>query len=325
MKKLAPLCWALLLIAMLAAPFAGAYPVFVMKLMCFALFAVAFNLLLGYTGLLSFGHAAFFGGSAYVAGHAIKAWHFTPELALLLGTAVGALLGLLFGLLAIRRQGIYFAMITLALAQMVYFAALQAPFTGGEDGLQGVPRGKLFGLLDLGDDRTMYYVALAVVVLAFLLIVRTVHSPFGQVLRGIKENEPRAISLGYDTHRFKLLAFVLSAALAGLAGALKTLVLGFATLSDVHWTASGAVILMTLVGGMGTLSGPLVGACVVVLLENKLGEIGNGLASLTGVGWFGTLGESVTMVTGLIFVVCVLAFRRGVMGEVQALALRGRR
>ena len=324
MKKLAPVCYALLLVALVAAPFMGAYPVFVMKLMCFALFAAAFNLLLGYTGLLSFGHAAFFGGSAYAAGYLMKALGATPEIGLLAGTAAGALLGLVFGLLAIRRQGIYFAMITLALAQMVFFVALQVPFTGGEDGLQGVPRGKLFGLLDLSDDRTMYYVALVVVVAAFALIVRTVHSPFGQVLKGIKENEARAISLGYDTARFKLLAFVLSAALSGLAGALKTLVLGFATLSDVHWTASGGVILMTLVGGMGTLSGPIVGSAVVVMLENKLGEIGSGIASLTGVQWFGTLGESVTMVTGLIFVVCVLAFRRGVMGEVQAFVVRRR-
>ncbi|WP_295851569.1 branched-chain amino acid ABC transporter permease, partial [uncultured Xylophilus sp.] len=241
---------------------------------------------------------------------------------LLLGTLTGALLGWLFGVLAIRRQGIYFAMITLALAQMVFFVALQAKFTGGEDGLQGVPRGKLFGLIDLADDRVMYYVALAIVAIAFALIVRTIHSPFGQVLKGIKENEPRAISLGYDTHRFKLLAFVLSAALAGLAGSLKTLVLGFATLSDVHWTASGQVILMTLVGGLGTLSGPLVGSAIVVVLENKLGEIGNVLAVVTQIDWFRSLGESVTMVTGLIFVVCVLAFRRGVMGEIAALAAR---
>lgn len=317
-QKLAPIGYGLLLAALLAAPFLGAYPVFVMKLMCFALFALAFNLLLGYTGLLSFGHAAFLGGAAYVAGHAIKVWGLTPELGLLAGTAGGALLGLLFGWLAIRRQGIYFSMITLALAQMLFFACLQAPFTGGEDGLQGVPRGKLFGLIDLSSDLTMYYVALVVVVLAFLLIVRTIHSPFGQVLKSIKENEPRAISLGYDTHRFKLLAFVISAALAGLAGSLKTLVLGFATLSDVHWTASGQVILMTLVGGLGTLSGPLVGSAVVVLLENKIGEFGHLVASITGVDWFNTLGESVTMVTGLIFVVCVLAFRRGIMGEIIA-------
>ncbi len=318
LKNTATIGYGLLLLGLIAAPFLGAYPIFVMKLMCFALFASAFNLLLGYTGLLSFGHAAFLGGAAYVAGHAIKVWGLTPEVGLLLGTAGGALLGLLFGWLAIRRQGIYFSMITLALAQMLFFVCLQAPFTGGEDGLQGVPRGKLFGLIDLKDDLVMYYVALVVVVAAFLVIVRTIHSPFGQVLKGIKENEPRAISLGYDTHRFKLLAFVLSAALAGLAGSLKTLVLGFATLSDVHWTASGQVILMTLVGGLGTLSGPLIGSAVVVLLENKIGEFGNLLAALTSVEWFKTLGESVTMVTGLIFVICVLAFRRGIMGEIIA-------
>ncbi|MCO5354453.1 branched-chain amino acid ABC transporter permease [Acidovorax kalamii] len=317
-KNIAPIGYGLLLLGLVVAPFLGAYPVFVMKLMCFALFASAFNLLLGFTGLLSFGHAAFLGGAAYVTGHAIKVWGLTPEVGLLLGTAGGALLGLLFGWLAIRRQGIYFSMITLALAQMLFFACLQAPFTGGEDGLQGVPRGKLFGVIDLKSDLVMYYVALVIVVAAFLLIVRTIHSPFGQVLKGIKENEPRAISLGYDTHRFKLLAFVLSAALAGLAGSLKTLVLGFATLSDVHWTASGQVILMTLVGGLGTLSGPLIGSAVVVLLENKIGEFGNLLAALTSVEWFKTLGESVTMVTGLIFVICVLAFRRGIMGEIIA-------
>ena len=317
-KKLAFFGYGLLLLALIFAPFFGAYPVFVMKLMCFALFASAFNLLLGFTGLLSFGHAAFLGGAAYVTGHAVKVWGLTPEVGMLLGTGGGALLGLLFGWLAIRRQGIYFSMITLALAQMLFFACLQAPFTGGEDGLQGVPRGKLFGLIDLQNDMVMYYVLLVIVVAAFMLIVRTIHSPFGQVLKGIKENEPRAISLGYDTHRFKLLAFVLSAALAGLAGALKTLVLGFATLSDVHWTASGQVILMTLVGGLGTLSGPLIGSAVVVLLENKIGEFGNMLAALTSVEWFKTLGESVTMVTGLIFVICVLAFRRGIMGEIIA-------
>ncbi|MDP3226941.1 MAG: branched-chain amino acid ABC transporter permease [Acidovorax sp.] len=323
-KNLAFIGYGLLLLVLIAAPFMGAYPIFVMKLMCFALFASAFNLLLGYTGLLSFGHAAFLGGAAYVAGHAIKVWGLTPEVGLLLGTGGGALLGLLFGWLAIRRQGIYFSMITLALAQMLFFVCLQAPFTGGEDGLQGVPRGKLFGIIDLQSDLVMYYVALVIVVLAFLVIVRTIHSPFGQVLKGIKENEPRAISLGYDTHRFKLLAFVLSAALAGLAGSLKTLVLGFATLSDVHWTASGQVILMTLVGGLGTLSGPLIGSAVVVLLENKIGEFGNLLAALTSVEWFKTLGESVTMVTGLIFVICVLAFRRGIMGEIIAWMARQR-
>ena len=318
MKKIAPVGYGLLLLGLLLAPFLGAYPVFVMKLLCFALFASAFNLLLGYTGLLSFGHAAFLGGAAYITGHTVKVWGATPELGLLAGLLSGALLGLVMGWFTIRRQGIYATMITLALSQMLFFACLQAPFTGGEDGLQGVPRGKLFGLIDLSSDMTMYYVCLAVVVLAFLLIVRTIHSPFGQVLKGIKENEPRAISLGYDTNRFKLLAFVISAAIAGLAGALKTLVLGFATLSDVHWSASGHVVLMTLVGGMGTLSGPIVGSAVVVLLENKIGDLGAWLAQLTSVEWFTTLGESVTIVTGLIFVVCVLAFRRGIMGELIA-------
>ncbi len=317
-KKFAILGYGLLLLGLIAAPFMGAYPVFVMKLMCFALFACAFNLLLGYTGLLSFGHAAFFGGAAYVTGHAIKVWHLTPELGILFGVVFGALLGVVFGWLAIRRQGIYFSMITLALAQMLFFACLQMPFTGGEDGLQAVPRGKLFGLLSLESDWTMYYVALVIVVLAFLLIMRTVHSPFGQVLKALKENEPRAISLGYDVNRFKLLAFVISAALAGLAGSLKTVVLGFATLTDVHWTASGQVILMTLVGGLGLLSGPIVGSAVIVALENKIGDIGTWLSRLTGVEWFNTLGESVTIVTGLIFVICVLAFRRGIMGELIA-------
>lgn len=317
-QRIAPVGYGLLLLGLIAAPFLGAYPVFVMKLMCFALFASAFNLLLGYTGLLSFGHAAFLGGAAYVAGYSIRAWGFTPEIGMLLGTVVGGLLGLIFGWLAIRRQGIYFSMITLALAQMLFFVALQAKFTGGEDGLQGVPRGKLFGLIDLSSDLTMYYVALVVVTLAFLLIVRTIHSPFGQVLKAIKENEPRAISLGYDVNRFKLLAFVISAALTGLAGSLKTLVLGFATLSDVHWTTSGHVILMTLMGGLGTLSGPLLGSAVVVALENKIGDFGTFLAHTTGVEWFGTLGESVTIVTGLIFVLCVLMFRKGIMGELIA-------
>lgn len=323
-KKLASIGYGLLLLALIVAPFFGAYPVFVMKLMCFALFASAFNLLLGYTGLLSFGHAAFLGGAAYMAGHTIKVWGVTPEVGLILGTLGGALLGLIAGWLAIRRQGIYFSMITLALAQMLFFVCLQAPFTGGEDGLQGVPRGKLFGVLDLASDLTMYYVALVIVVLGFLVIVRTVHSPFGQVLKAIKENEPRAISLGYDVNRFKLLVFVLSAALTGLAGSLKTVVLGFATLSDVHWTSSGHVVLMTLMGGMGTLSGPIVGSAIVVALENKIGDVGSWLAKLTGVEWFSTLGESVTIVTGLIFVICVLAFRRGVMGEIIAWLARRR-
>ena len=310
--------YGLLLVALIAAPLVGAYPVFVAKLLCFALFASAFNLLLGYTGLLSFGHAAFFGGAGYVAGYMMRDLHVTPELGLLAGTAAGAFIGLIVGLLAIRRQGIYFAMITLALAQMLYFFCLQVPFTGGEDGLQGVPRGKLFGVLDLSSDLTLYYVVLAIVALAFLLIVRTIHSPFGQILKAIKENEPRAISLGYDTDRFKLLAFVLSAALTGLAGSLKTLVLGFETLTDVHWSMSGSVILMTLVGGLGILSGPLLGAALVIALENKLGDIGSFLAGATGIDGFNVLGESVTTVTGAIFVICVLTFRRGIMGEIAA-------
>ncbi|CAJ0792394.1 hypothetical protein LMG7141_02649 [Ralstonia condita] len=310
--------YGLLLVALIAAPLVGAYPVFVAKLLCFALFASAFNLLLGYTGLLSFGHAAFFGGAGYVAGYLMRDLNVTPELGLLAGTAAGALIGLVVGLLAIRRQGIYFSMITLALAQMLYFFCLQVPFTGGEDGLQGVPRGKLFGVLDLSSDLTLYYVVLVIVVLAFLLIVRTIHSPFGQILKAIKENEPRAISLGYDTDRFKLLAFVLSAALTGLAGSLKTLVLGFETLTDVHWSMSGSVILMTLVGGLGILSGPLLGAALVIALENKLGDIGTFLAGVTGIDGFNILGESVTTVTGAIFVICVLTFRRGIMGEIAA-------
>lgn len=318
LKNLAALGYGLLFIGLLIAPFVGVYPIFVMKLLCFALFAAAFNLLLGYVGMLSFGHAAFLGGAAYMTGESIKNWGFPPEIALLFGTAVGALLGLVVGFFAIRREGIYSTMITLALAQMIFFLALQAPFTGGEDGLQSVPRGKMFGLLNLKNDMVLYYVVLVIVIAAFLLIVRTVHSPFGQVLKAIKENEPRATSLGYDTNRFKLLAFVLSAALSGLAGSLKTLVMGFATLSDVHWTQSGHVVLMTLVGGLGTLSGPLIGAAVVVMLEDKLGEIGQLLTDLTSIEWFSTLGESVTMVTGLIFVVAVLAFRKGIMGELIA-------
>ena len=298
----------------LVAPFV-AYPVFLMKLLCFALFACAFNLLIGFTGLLSFGHAAFFGSAGYVAGYALRSLGLPVEVSLLLGTGAGALIGLLIGALAIRRQGIYFTMITLALAQMVFFAALRMPFTGGEDGLQGVPRGKLLGLIDLSNDTTLYFVVLAIVIAGFALIVRTVHSPFGQVLKAIKENEPRAISLGYDVDKYKLMAFVLSAALAGLAGATKTLVLGFETLTDVHWAMSGLVVLMTLVGGMGTLAGPVVGAVIIIVLENKLGDLGTFLATHTGVEWFNTLGESVGLVTGLIFIICVLLFRRGIVGE----------
>ena len=301
----------------LAAPFVG-YPVFLMKLLCFGLFACAFNLLIGYTGLLSFGHAAFFGAAGYITGHALGAMGLPTELGILLGVGAAAAIGLVMGLLAIRRQGIYFSMITLALAQMVYFGFLRAPFTHGEDGLQGVPRGKLLGVIDLSNDVTLYYVVLAIAIAGFALIVRTVHSPFGQVLKAIKENEPRAISLGYDVDRYKLMAFVLSAALAGLAGATKTLVLGFETLTDVHWSMSGLVILMTLVGGMGTLVGPILGAFIIIALENKLGDLGTFLARTTGIEWFSTLGESVGMVTGLIFIACVLLFRRGIVGEIGA-------
>ncbi|GAB3402077.1 branched-chain amino acid ABC transporter permease [Massilia agilis] len=309
--------YAIALLIALAAPFVG-YPVFLMKLLCFALFACAFNLLIGYTGLLSFGHAAFLGTAGYVTGHALGVLGLPFEAGIVLGVLAAALLGLVMGLLAIRRQGIYFAMITLALAQMVYFAALRLPFTHGEDGLQGVPRGKLLGVVDLSNDLAMYYVVLAIFVAGFALIVRTVHSPFGQVLKAIRENEPRAVSLGYDVDKYKLLAFVLSAALAGLAGATKTVVLGFETLTDVHWTLSGLVILMTLVGGMGTLAGPILGAFLIVALENKLGDWGTLLAGLTGIDWFSTLGESVGIVTGLIFVACVLLFRRGIVGEIGA-------
>ena len=310
------------LIALL--PALGVYPIFVMKVLCYALFACAFNLLIGFTGLLSFGHAAFLGAAGYACGYALKSWGLPTPLGVLLGVLCAGGLGLVMGLLAIRRSGIYLAMITLALAQMVFFFFLQAPFTGGEDGLQAVPRGSLLGLA-LDGDITLYYVVLAVFIGAFWLIYRTVHSPFGQVLMSIRENEPRATSLGYDVERFKLLAFVLSAALAGLAGAIKTLVLGFATLSDAQWGTSGSVILMTLVGGMGTLTGPIVGALLVVLLENKIGDLGSWLAQVTGVQWFAGLGESVSLVTGLIFIVCVLAFRRGIVGELGALVARLRR
>jgi branched-chain amino acid transport system permease protein len=307
-----------LLIGLILAPVIGVYPLFVMKVLCFALFAAAFNLLIGYTGLLSFGHAMFLASAGYVAGFAIQSLNLTPELGVLAGTAAATLLGLVVGIFAIRRQGIYFAMVTLALAQMVYFVYLEAPFTHGEDGMQGVPRGHLFGLVSLSSDTVLYYAVLVVMVLAFALIVRIVHSPFGQVLVAIKENEPRAVSLGYDTDRFKLLAFVLSAGLAGLAGSLKVLVLGFETLDDGYWTMSGLVILMTLVGGMGTLFGPLLGAALIVALEDRLGDIGTALASATGVQWFRSLGESTTIVTGLIFIACVLAFRRGIVGEIVA-------
>jgi branched-chain amino acid transport system permease protein len=294
---------ALLIALGVVAPFA-IYPIFLMKALCLALFACAFNLLLGYVGLLSFGHAAFLGWAAYVCGHTAKAWGWPPELAILAGTAAATLLGLVFGWLAIRRTGIYFAMITLALAQMTYFFALQAPFTGGEDGLQPIPRGELFGVIDLGRMLNMYYVTLAVFVFGFLLVYRTVHSPFGQVLKAIRENETRAVSLGYKVDQYKLLAFVLSAALSGLAGATKAIVFQFATLTDVHWHTSGEVVLMTLLGGMGTIFGPVVGAFVVVTLQNYLAGFG---------GW-------VTVITGAIFVACVLLFRRGIVGELARIA-----
>ena len=305
------------IILALAAPF-FMYPVLLMKLLCFALFACAFNLLIGYTGLLSFGHAAFLRGAGYIAGYVIRDLGMPFELGLLAGVAFAALIGLVMGALAIRRQGIYFTMITLALAQMLYFIFLQAPFTGGEDGLQGIPRGTLLGVIDLSNDLALYFVVLAICLAAYALIVRTVHSPFGQVLKAIKENEPRAISLGYDVDRYKLLVFVLSAALSGLAGATKASVLGFETLTDVHWTMSGLVVLMTLVGGLGTLAGPIVGAIVIIALENRIGEFGAWMAVTTQIDWFRSLGEQVTIVTGFLFIVVVLAFRKGLVGAVIA-------
>jgi branched-chain amino acid transport system permease protein len=285
-------------VLLVAAP-AVVYPVFMMKLMCFALFACAFNLLIGFGGLLSFGHAMFLGAAGYASAHAAKVWGLTPELAILFGTLCAAVLGVGAGLLAIRRQGIYFAMITLALAQMVFFFSLQAPFTGGEDGIQAVPRGMLFGLVDLSRPLAMYGLVLVIFLAGFGLIYRIVHSPFGQVLKAIRENESRAISLGYDVDRYKLLAFVLSATLAGLAGATKSIVFQLASLTDVHWSMSGEVVLMTLLGGMGTVFGPVVGAAVIITMQNYLAQLG---------AW-------VTVVQGVIFVICVLAFRRGIIGE----------
>jgi branched-chain amino acid transport system permease protein len=275
------------------------YPVFLMKAMCFALFACAFNLLIGFGGLLSFGHAMFLGTAGYATAHAAKVWGFPPEFAILFGTAMAALLGLVTGLLAIRRQGIYFAMVTLALAQMIYFYYLQAPFTHGEDGIQAVPRGVLFGVLNLSNVWAMYGLVFVIFMGGFLLIYRVIHSPFGQVLKAIRENEPRAISLGYDVNRYKLLAYVLSGTLAGLAGATKALVFQLASLTDVHWSMSGEVVLMTLLGGLGTVFGPVVGAFIIITLETYLAQLG---------AW-------VTIVQGIIFVICVLTFRRGVVGE----------
>ena len=297
------------LLALLAVslPWLGLYPVFLMKLLCFAMFACAYNLLLGFGRMLSFGHAAFFGFAAYVTSWLVTAHGAGPATAVLCGMAVAALLGAVIGGLAIRRRGIYFAMITLALGQLVYFVCLQAPFTGGENGLQGVPRGTLFGLLPLKSDRVMYYLVLAVFVAVFVFIRRVVHSPYGHVLRAIRENEARAISLGYDINRYKLLAFVLSAALSGLAGSLNSLVLGFATLSDVQQSTSGEVILMTLLGGTGTFFGPVVGAALVITLQEYLSDVVG--------GW-------VRAIIGVIFVACVLSFRRGIVGELEALRLR---
>ncbi|WP_099827933.1 branched-chain amino acid ABC transporter permease [Oceaniglobus indicus] len=299
MPMLHKVIFAVMLALLCVLPFV-IYPVFAMKVMCFALFAAAFNLLLGFGGLLSFGHAAYFGGASYVAAHAAKVWGLTPELAILTGTLAAAVLGFLIGSLAIRRQGIYFAMVTLAFAQMVYFFALQAEFTGGEDGIQGVPRGDFLGLISLQDNTALYFFVLAVTFGGILMLYRIVHSPFGQVLKAIRENEPRAISLGYQVNRYKLMVFTLSAAFAGLAGATKSQVFQLASLTDVHWSMSGEVVLMTLLGGMGTIFGPLVGAAVIVSLQNYLA----------------TFGAWVTIIQGVIFVLGVLLFRKGIVGVI---------
>ncbi len=316
-----PIAFAIMVIFLLIAP-NYTYPLIVMQGLCFALFACAFNLLIGYVGLLSFGHALFFGWASYVCAHLAKVgtvqlpywvggWKWlvismpplSPELAILGGTAVAALLGLLAGWLSIRRQGIYFAMVTLALAQMMYFFAVQAKFTGGEDGIQAVPRGRLFGMFDLSNVTTLYFFVLAVFLIGFLLIYRIIHSPFGEVLKAIRENEARAISLGYKTDRYKLVAFVLSATLAGLAGATKAIVFQLASLTDVHWHMSGEVVLMTLLGGLGTIFGPVAGAFLIIGMQNYLSA----------------LDQWVTVIQGAIFVICVLAFRRGIVGELAAL------
>lgn len=308
-KSMNRVFWVLLITFGLFAPYL-IYPVFAMKLFCFALFACAFNLLLGYTGLLSFGHAAFFGGAAYITGHVVKVWDLPPLLGILTGTLFALILGAVFGKLAIRRHGIYFAMITLALAQIIFFFSNQLPFTGGENGLQGIPRGYLFGFVDLTQPLAMYYTVFGIFLVGFLIIYRVIHSPFGQVLTAIRENEPRAISLGYNVERFKLIAFTLSAALAGTAGATKSIVFQFAALTDVHWMMSGEVILMTLLGGMGTLFGPVVGSFAIIAMYNQLA----------------TMGTWIDVIIGAIFVACVLVFRRGVVGELaRILSLRGRR
>ena len=282
---------------LVSAPF-FVYPVFLMKALCFALFACAFNLLLGYVGLLSFGHAAFLGSAGYASAHAAKVWGWPPELAILFGTVMAGALGIVIGALTIRSRGIYFANITLAFAQMIFFFSLQAKFTGGEDGIQAVPRGTLLGVLDLRHTYTMYFVVLAVFVLGFLVVYRAIHSPFGQVLKAIRENEPRATSLGYQPEHYKLIAFVLSATLSGTAGATKAIVFQLASLTDVHWSMSGEVVLMTLVGGMGTVFGPILGALVIIAMENYLAQLG---------AW-------VTIIQGVVFVVCVLLFREGIIG-----------
>jgi branched-chain amino acid transport system permease protein len=294
--------FALMVAFFAVAPF-FVYPVFLMKALCFALFACAFNLLIGYVGLLSFGHAVFLGGAGYASAHTAKVWGWPPELAILAGTATAAALGVAIGALAIRSRGIYFANITLAFAQMIYFFALQAPFTGGEDGIQAVPRGALLGVLDLGPTLPMYYVVLAIFLGGFLIVYRTIHSPFGQVLKAVRENEPRAVSLGYRVERYKLLAFALSATLSGLAGGTKAIVFQLASLTDVHWTMSGEVVLMTLLGGLGTVFGPVVGALTLITLEHYLAQLG---------AWF-------TIAQGIIFVICVLTFRRGIVGELSRL------
>ncbi len=291
--------------ALIVAPY-FTYPLFLMQAMCFALFACAFNLLIGYVGLLSFGHALYFGWASYISAHAAKVWGFNPEFAILTGTLTAAVCGFLAGSLAIRRQGIYFAMITLALAQMMYFVALRMKFTGGEDGIQAVPRGYLFGFINLNNETTMYVFVMAVFLAGFLLIYRIIHSPFGEVLKAIRENEPRAISLGYKTDRYKLIAFVLSATLAGVAGSTKAITLQIASLTDVNWPMSGEVVLMTLVGGLGTIFGPVVGAFVILAMQFKLSSVG----------------EWVLVIQGVIFVTCVLLFRRGIVGEIAALFRR---
>jgi branched-chain amino acid transport system permease protein len=309
--------WVLLLVLAaigVAAPFSGLYALFLMKCMAFALFALAFNFFTGYVGLLSIGHAAFYGMGAYIGGYAIKTYGISSELALLAGAVTGAALGLVFGLLAIRRRGIYFAMITLALAQMVYFFCVQAPFTGAEDGLQRIPRGKLFGLFDLSNDLSMYYFTLAVLLLSLLFVQYLIQAPFGQVLKAIRDNEPRAVSLGYDVQRYKLTAFVISAAIAGAAGSLKAMVLSLAGLPDVHWTNSGAVILMCLLGGLGTALGPIVGAVLVVLLETELAGIG--IVRLGSISF--DLSTKVPIMIGVIFMIAVLLFRKGIVGEVMS-------